>query len=121
MKSTETQSPRAADRSALLGCWFAMFLRIEATYADLRRAFGASPESEVVSVMYDAHAAYTKLVAEKVGDKDGWLEWYLWENGAGEQCLSAKAASWKKPRKIKTLQDLEALIAASPPLKDSSK
>ena len=43
-------------RSAWLGCWFSMFLRIEATYADLRRAFGATPESEVVSVMYDIHA-----------------------------------------------------------------
>lgn len=98
--------------SALLGCWFAMFLRIEATYSDLHRAFGATPESEVVSVMYDAHSEYTKLVAEKVGDKDGWLEWYLWENGGGVKGLAAKAASWKKARKIKTLKDLEALIAA---------
>ena len=96
----------------MLGGWFAMFLRIEATYADLRRAFGATPESEVVSVMYDAHTEYTKLVAETVGDDGGWLEWYLWENGGGEKQLEAQAPGWRKARKIKNLKDLEAIIKA---------
>lgn len=111
-KKTKSGNGAAGPSIELLGIWFSMFLRIEATYSDLRRAFGATPESEVVAVMYDAHDEYTKLVAEKVGDKDGWLEWYIWENGGGEKGLEAKAASWKKSRKIKTLKDLEALIAA---------
>jgi len=103
-------TPDAADTARLLQRWFAMFLRIEATYANLKKSFGNIVECEVISTMYDLHGEYTKLVAENVGDDFGWLEWYLWDNEGGKRGLLAKAASWKKDRKIKTLKDLEALL-----------
>ena len=98
--------------SALLGHWLASFKQIDAAYQKLRDAFGATPESEVVKALYETHGEYTKLVSEKVGDKDGWLEWFLWENDAGAKGLEAKAPGWKKARKIKTVKDLEAIIVA---------
>lgn len=97
----------------LLNVWFKLFQRIESAYEDLRRTLGVAPEAAVVSIMYDMHREYTKLVAEQVEDKGGvCLDWYIWENGGGKKGREAKAASWKKARKIKTLKDLAALLRA---------
>ena len=104
--------PTTVGSGALLGHWLASFKKVEAAYQKLRDAFGATPESAVVKALYDTHHEYTKLVAEKVGDTQGWLDWFLWENGAGEKGLEAKAQGWKKARKIKTVKDLEAIIVA---------
>ena len=111
-REAELTAPTRIGSGDLLGHWLASFKQIEAAYQKLRDAFGATPESEIVKAMYDTHHEYTKLVAEKVGDKDGWLEWFLWENNAGAKGLEAKAPCWKKARKIKTVKDLEAIIVA---------
>ena len=95
--------------------WYSLFLRIECAYDNLRRSFEATPESEVPSAMYDTLTEYTKLLAAKLGDTDGWLDWYLLENGAGEKGLKAKASKWKSERPIKTLFDLQELIEGCKP------
>lgn len=95
----------------LLQRWLESWQKIEAAYADLRLMFGASPESPIVGAMFETHAQLTKLVSEKVGDKDGWLNWFLCDNAAGQRGMEAKAPGWKRPRKIKTLKQLETLIA----------
>lgn len=104
-KDTKTET------AELLQRWLESWQKIEAAYKDLRLLFGASPESAVVGAMYETHAQLTKLVAEKVGDKDGWLDWFLWDNAAGQRGMEAKAPGWKRPRKIKNVKDLETLIA----------
>lgn len=100
------------ERIALLTRWLQLFLKMESANAKLIDLFDASPKSEVVQAMHDNHAALTELVAEKVGDKDGWLEWFLWENDAGRMGLKARAATWERPLKIETVEDLEAIISA---------
>jgi len=94
----------------ILDEWIESFNEVEAAYKKLKDAFGASPESSVVATLYNTHAKYTRLVEEKVGDEDGWLEWYLWDNYSGKRGLKAKAPSWKKDRRIRNTTDLAALI-----------
>ncbi len=97
---------------ARLKIWLALFRRIETVYDDLKRTFCAAPESEIVATLYATHDAYTKLLAETIGCDDEWLDWYLWDNDAGAKGLEAKAAGWKRMRKIKTLEDLAAIVSA---------
>ena len=103
-----------AEKLDLLNQWVCLYLRTRLVYKNLRQMFDAAPECEVISIADDIHEEYTKLVAEKVGDEDNWLDWYLFENDAGEKGFEAKAANWKKGRKIKTLEDLLDLIENKP-------
>ena len=96
--------------SDILDEWIESFNEVEAAYKKLKDAFGASPESSVVAALYNSHGKYTKLVEEKVGDDDDWLEWYLWDNEAGKRGLKDKAVSWKRDRRIRNTTDLAALI-----------
>ena len=105
-RKTERQTMRD-----ILDEWVESFHEVEAAYKKLKDAFGASPESSVVAALYNPHGKYTRLVAEKVGDEDGWLEWYLWDNYSGKRGLKAKAVSWKRDRRIRNTTDLAALIS----------
>ena len=78
----------------------ASFKRIETVYESLKRTF-------------DAHREYLDAVMVLVGDDDKWLEWYIWENGCGKNAFEAKAATWKRPRKIRTVDDLVTIIVDS--------
>lgn len=43
------------------------------------------PEAELQTRFLELFQAYTGLMAEKVGDKEEWLEWYAWECDFGEK------------------------------------
>jgi hypothetical protein len=60
----------------------------------------------------DVFEKYTKATAKLIGDADGWLDWYMYENDMGEKEMEAKAASWKRKKKIKNISDLCRLIEA---------
>lgn len=94
----------------LLNEWISLFFRKEIVYKNLRQMFGASPECEVNDIMGKIFLQYTNLVAEKVGDKDNWLDWFLYDNDAGRNGFEAKASSWKEMRKIQTIENLLDLI-----------
>lgn len=59
-----------------------------------------------------------------MGDRDEWLNWFIYENGSGEKGMMAKAAHWPSMRPISTVDDLLDLIGepdASPDFETQSK
>ncbi|WP_337052475.1 hypothetical protein [Pseudoxanthomonas sp. USHLN014] len=55
----------------------------------------------------------TRQLAQLLGDRLGWIEWYRYENDMGRCARKAKAATWARERRIRTLHDLAQLIEAS--------
>lgn len=121
--SGKTRNPTIirAERLDLLKTWLSHHLRMEILYKELRKTFNASPECHANDVVQKIFLDYTALVAEKVGDLgchqtkfSGWLDWYLYDNGAGEKGFEAKASNWKTSKRIKSLEDLLDLIENKP-------
>lgn len=52
--------------------------------------------------------AYIDLLANHVGDRDKWIEWYVWDNKFGKNKYEAGYDG--EHRKIKNADDLWALI-----------
>ena len=69
---------------------------------------GCNPEAPLPDASWKAFDAYTDLVAETIGDKDGWLTWFIWENDCGQKGM--KAGFKGKTKKVKTVEDLIGLI-----------
>lgn len=107
----ERDEANAVEYSDLLANWAAKRSRLDAEYAKLKCLFGADPECSPVKAMYDTFGHYTKVLAKLVGDDDGWLDWYSWENDNGAAKLEAKASNWQEPKPIVTTDDLLFLIA----------
>ncbi len=95
---------------AELNRWIAHYWRVTAATKLLKQAFEHSPEGAVPQALWLLFDAYMDAKAQNLGDTEGWLAWFLWDNDAGKKGLKAKAASWKKERPIKNLHDLAALI-----------
>lgn len=91
---------------ALLAHWIKRFAEIEAAYKATRDVLGCTPDSPLIAALYGTFEDYTKTLAKVVGDEDGWLDWYIWENDAGKKGLAAKAVHQKKEAPVKTLDDL---------------
>lgn len=94
-----------------LELWLGHFKDLKALTGDIEKLFGCLPEGRFDNAVWNVFNEYTNLLADKVGDRyHEWLDWYLWDNEAGERGLEAQASSWRKPRPIKTLKDLYAVI-----------
>ena len=74
--------------------------------------FGYVVESLFFDTISDVFEKYTRATSVIVCDKCGWLMWYMYENDMGEKEMEAKAASWKRKKKIKNISDLCRLIEA---------
>ena len=74
--------------------------------------FGYVVDSMFFNTISDVFDKYTKATATLIGDTGGWLNWYLYENDMGDRAMEAKAASWKRKKKIKNIGDLCRLIEA---------
>lgn len=117
---TETSEEKNAEGNffrcnALLGHWLTRFAELEAAYKAASEVLGCPPDSPLIAAMYGSFDDYTKMLAKVVGDEDGWLDWYLWENGAGSKGLPAKAAHQKKEKPVRTLDDLCRLLRPKRP------
>ncbi len=100
------------ERIALLEEWLEDYKSIQSVIDAIEALFGKDCEGRVQVKLMEMFECYSWLVSEKVGDNDEWLCWFIWENDGGKKALEAKAQSWKKPRKIRTVKDLEAIISA---------
>lgn len=110
--ATDMNALTKTERIALLEKWLEEFKRVEFVNEALVGLFSSNPAGVVHACYYELFAKYSLLVSEKVGDDGGWLEWFIWENDCGKKAMEAKAKSWKKARKIRTVKDLEAIISA---------
>lgn len=101
-----------AERITLLTEWLLEYEKVESTCDLIAALFGKSQEGHIQDRFRQLFESYTKLVAIQVGDDYVWLNWFIWENDCGKNAMEARASSWKKPRKIRTVKDLEAIISA---------
>lgn len=73
---------------------------------------GFDTNSPLGDSIWKAFDKYTETLSVLIGDTFNWLSWFCWESNMGSKEFLAKASSWKKTRKIKTLKDLCKIIEA---------
>lgn len=105
-------APTKAERIALLEEWLTEHEKVESACDLIGSLFGKDPEGHIQTRFRQLFESYSRLVSIQVGDRENWLDWFIWENCCGKKGLGAKASSWKKTRKIRTVKDLEAIISA---------
>jgi len=103
-----------SEKIAAVNQWVQCFNNLQETYDKGYALLKCDPDSPWANAMFNTFEAYTQILAKLLGDKDEWLNWYIWENKAGKAGFEAKAASWKRAKKIKTAEDLLNLIEAKP-------
>ena len=99
------------ERMAFLREWEAQFRLIDEAWTSLEKLFrGLDCDFRIGKAMWDTFSKYTKAMSSQIGDSGEWLDWYCWENDMGLRMMEAKAAAWKKMRKIVNLEVLCRLI-----------
>jgi len=97
----------------LLHQWFEDYQQLEILTETLKPLTGGSPENKYHFTVWRAFDHYTAAVSMIIGDNAEWLSWYLFDTPkAGKNVTFAKAASWEKPRPLRTLRQLLTLIRA---------
>ena len=71
---------------------------------------GSQADSPLLKAIYAVAEAHTDSVALIVGDKDGWLDWWKFENDYGAKAMSAALAGGNLFQ-INSLDELAGLIA----------
>lgn len=69
-------------------------------------------DAPIVESFYRLAAAHTEVVARLVGNVDGWLNWYQYDNVMGAMAYEASTPKGKI-RKVRTLAHLADLIIES--------
>lgn len=107
-----TRGERIADASRRLEAWAGVVgefdRQMDALYAMTR----AQPDSPLLEAIYRLEDAYTKQVAEQVGDADGWLLWFRWECDMGNKPLEARRHAEARFLKVRTVKQLARMVAA---------
>jgi len=83
-------------------------LQLDSLYDELYNMFGMNPESKYSTIVYSILGNYIDLVAEVIGDRSEWLEWYIWDNECGSKGFEAGVND--NIRSVKTPEDLLWLI-----------
>lgn len=91
-----------------LETWQTEIQQSRAKFKPLSDLLKLSHESGPEIAFYGMHDAYTKAVAELVGDEVEWLFWHWLENDFGAKGMPAGPVGKTKP--IKTLEGLLWLI-----------
>ena len=101
--------PEKALAMNLLKEWQNLHDELKAVHAAAKKVFGCEPESPFFDVTWRVFDAYTRALAENLGDSGAvWLEWFYAENEMGARGHEAGYDGKMKP--IKTLTDLYGLI-----------
>ena len=69
---------------ALLKEWATSVRAVDSALDQMIAVFGGSYDCDNANAIFDLSVRYTKLVAEKVGDNDGWLDYFRNECCLGE-------------------------------------
>lgn len=85
--------------------------QIDAFYA----LTGATPDSPLVESIYTVEDAYTKSLADAVGDTEGWLLWWRWECDMGRKPMKASFRPGGPMREIRTIKQLARLVVSVVP------
>ncbi len=94
----------------LLREWKNLYVLAEKQYVGLKDVCGSGVENPITTLTYDILGKYTKLVSEKVGDEQEWLDWFVWENDLGKKCLQVSLYDGILSIKVKSIEDLLFVI-----------
>lgn len=88
----------------LLAEWQARIQTADRLIEPVAEVLGLSPESPIHVAVWSLQNAYTRSVAQLVGDQAEWLDWYASENDFGRKAMNAGPVGANRP--IATLDDL---------------
>lgn len=95
----------------LLQKWQASYQRIISAMEALHAVVGVKPESQLHKAVSMMFSDYTSALQRQLGDGNGWLWWYCYDNEMGRKGLHMQPAG-RRMRPIRTLEDLVWLIEA---------
>ena len=70
---------------------------LDKMYSTLEPYFGSNPEGRLWTLLWDMYQKWLDLVALSVGDKEGWISWYVFDNSCGSQGLEASLGFQEEP------------------------
>ena len=97
---------------AILTKWAQDQTTAEAGIEPLYKLLGCNPESPLMETFYRITQAHTDAVALLVGDQDGWLGWFQFDNDMGAKGFEASPPNGKL-RKVRNVKNLASLIIES--------
>lgn len=95
----------------LLTPWLAHWRILDGTFESQAHTHGADCEAPFWKAVYTLFDAYTDQLAALIGDTQGWLHWFIYDNDAGANAYPARSQRGTKPKRIRTLKDLSFLLA----------
>jgi hypothetical protein len=116
--SKEDAAPSSAEEfqrqriEGILTPWLEQYRKISAFYDAVQALTRCAPESQFGTLLFGTFEMYEKCVAAQVRDTFDFLSWFRLDNKCGENGMAAKASGWRIGRKIATVKDLAALLAA---------
>jgi hypothetical protein len=105
------KSKHQTDIGRLLYQWMERKIDLDNAFDKLKEAVGETVESPLFNAAYVLFDAYTDATAKLVNDNGQWLTWFMYDNDAGANEMEASPGKRYPMREIKTLEDLEKLIA----------
>ena len=71
----------------------------------------ASPEAPIFKAAWDVFGGYTEVLADLIGDDDGWLEWFAWECRLGENPMEMSFANGEKLLVVGVADLVDAILS----------
>lgn len=94
-----------------LELWAAVQRHAESTWDRLEALTDhTDTDSPLGKAIWHTFDAYTLTLADLIGDTGEWLDWYHLANAMGAKSLSVTLRPGGRPRKIRTLRQLAAVI-----------
>jgi hypothetical protein len=100
-----------AQIETLLTPWLDHWRTLDGTFEAQAVSHGADPEAPFWKAVYSLFDAYTDQLAALVGDTDGWLHWFIYDNDAGANAYPASQNRGTRAKRIRTLKDLSHLLS----------
>jgi len=82
--------------------------RLDSAFEKLEESLGCTADSPLFRTVWESFDHCTAVVAQVVGDHQGWIEWYIYENECGAKGMAAGYDGAVMP--VKTISDLVRLI-----------
>jgi len=102
-------TPTRREITAHLHKWAEIYLHARAAWASLEGAIGQQFDSPLHRAVWNTFDAYTDALAELLGDRDGWLDWFCWANEMGAK--AGEVTINGKKRKARTVRDLSWILS----------
>ena len=99
-----------AETLPMLEKWASTYRDVEAQMAVLRALMGTEVERPLPKAVYAMFDEYTAAVSRNVGDADDWLAWFCFDCEMGVAPKEVHRKWSGKKVKIKTLNQLAALL-----------